>query len=520
VLVARDVEVSVGEGARILGPVSLEVAPGSMVALMGASGSGKSTLLRVLSGVAEPTSGTATWADQPTALAVHSVGYVQQHESVHDRLTTREALRYAALLRLDAGAPVDRRVASVLDELGLTDQGGTLIRNLSGGERRRAACGLELVGDPHVLLLDEPTSGLDTVLERRLMQLFRRLADHGRAVLVVTHATASLDLCDEVVVLSKGVTAHRGAAADTLAYLEAVALGSRRDPTLGLAEPATVTPGPQPATSRPFGLELRVMASRYARTITRDARTLSLLLGQAPVIGVLIAIVFHPGALSSGSSSSNAVELIFMLMTASIWLGVASSCREVVKERGLVEREFDVGVRLDAYICAKAMVLFALVAVQVTLLVGVVITLQPLHVSAGGVGQLLLLAILTGWTSVAMGLAVSCAARTVDQAAGAVPLLLMPQLLFAGALVPLARMPGIVSKLAYITFSRWSYAGLGNAASMTGRLSSDPNSPALGFSSNFFTLKPVVAAGILIGFTILQLLAATYFLRSRPPIET
>jgi ABC transport system ATP-binding/permease protein len=243
-------------------------------------------------------------------------------------------------------------------------------------------------------------------------------------------------------------------------------------------------------------------------------------LGQAPVIGVLIAIVFHPGALSSGASSSNAVELVFMLMTASIWLGVASSCREVVKERGLIEREFDVGVRLDAYICAKAFVLFVLVAVQVTLLVGVVITLQPLHVSAGGVGQLLLLAILTGWTSVAMGLAVSCAARTVDQAAGAVPLLLMPQLLFAGALVPLARMPGVVSALANVTFARWSYAGLGNAAAMSGRLSSDPNSPALGFASNFFTLKPVIAAGILIGFTMLELLAATYFLRSRPPIDT
>jgi ABC-type multidrug transport system ATPase subunit len=520
VLVARDVEVSVADGVRILGPVSLEVAPGSLVALMGASGSGKSTLLRVLSGVAEPTAGTATWGDQATSHAVHAVGYVQQRESVHDRLTTREALRYAASLRLDAGAPVDRRVSSVLSELDLVDQANTMIRNLSGGERRRAACGLELVGDPHVLLLDEPTSGLDTLLERRLMQLFRRLADHGRAVLVVTHATASLDLCDEVIVLQKGVMTHRGAPAEALAHLAAVARGSRRDPSLGLQEPVAVSAGPQPATSRPFGLEFRVLASRYTRTLTRDGRTLALLLGQAPLIGLLIAIVFHPGALSSGSSSSNAVELVFMMMTASIWLGVASSCREVVKERGLVEREFDVGVRLDAYVAAKAMVLFGLVTLQVVLLVGVVITLQPLHIAAGGVGQLLLLAVLTGWCSAAMGLAVSCLARTVDQAAGAVPLLLMPQLLFAGALVPLARMPGVVSALANVTFARWAYAGLGNAAAMSGRLSADPNSPALGFASNFFSLKPGVAGGILVGFTVLELLAATYFLRTRPPIET
>ncbi|HWF54183.1 MAG TPA: ATP-binding cassette domain-containing protein, partial [Solirubrobacteraceae bacterium] len=498
-LVARDVEVTVADGAggiRILGPVSLEVAPGSLVALMGPSGSGKSTLLRVLSGVAEPTTGTATWSDQPTALAVQSVGYVQQRESVHERLTTREALHYAAALRLDADAAIDRRVASVLDELGLVGQAGTMIRNLSGGERRRAACGLELVGDPHVLLLDEPTSGLDTVLERRLMELFRRLADHGRAVLVVTHATASLELCDEVVYLQKGVATHRGHPAGARAYLEAVGRDSRREPDAAAQQAAAAAAEAAPPAApakRPFGLELRLLASRYSRTLLRDGRTLGLLVGQAPVIGVLIAIVFHPGALAAGSSSSNAVELIFMVMTASIWLGVTSSCREVVKERGLVEREFDVGVRLDAYIFAKATVLFALVLVQVLLLVGVVITLQPLHISTGGVGQLLLLAILTGWTSAAVGLAVSCLARTVDQAAGSVPLILMPQLLFAGALVPLARMPGFVSALSNITYARWAYAGMGNAAGMNGRLAADPNSPALGFASNFFSLQAGVA---------------------------
>ena len=61
-----------------------------------------------------------------------------------------------------------------------------------------------------MLLLDEPTSGLDEVLERRLMQLFRRLAGQDRAVLVATHATTSLDLCDEVIVLQDGQTAYRG----------------------------------------------------------------------------------------------------------------------------------------------------------------------------------------------------------------------------------------------------------------------------------------------------------------------
>ena len=75
---------------------------------------------------------------------------------------------------------------------------------------------------------------------------------------------------------------------------------------------------------------------------------------QAPVIGLLIAIVFHSGALAAGASPIGAVELVFLVMTGAIWLGVASAVREVVKERGLVEREFDVGIRLDAYVLAKA----------------------------------------------------------------------------------------------------------------------------------------------------------------------
>ncbi|MFL5823339.1 MAG: ATP-binding cassette domain-containing protein, partial [Solirubrobacteraceae bacterium] len=112
--------------------MSLEVAPGSLVALMGPNGSGKSTLLRALAGIARPSGGSATWDQQPTASAVQALGYVPQRESVHDQLTAREALRYAAHLRLDGSADIGSRVETVLGELGLTAQADTLIRSLSG----------------------------------------------------------------------------------------------------------------------------------------------------------------------------------------------------------------------------------------------------------------------------------------------------------------------------------------------------------------------------------------------------
>jgi ABC-type multidrug transport system ATPase subunit/ABC-type multidrug transport system permease subunit len=526
VLVARDVEVSVAGGIRILGPLSLELAPGTLVALMGPSGSGKSTLLEILAGVSEPSAGTAAWDGAPTAEAVHLAGYVPQRESVHDRLTPREALHYAARLRLDALAAVDRRVSMVLEELDLSPQADTPIRNLSGGERRRTACGLELVGEPCVLLLDEPTSGLDAVLERRLMILFRRLADHGRAVMVATHATASLDLCDEVLVLDAGRAVHRGTPASARAHLAGLARDGRMSRAAAELDhprpalPAAPTaPTPPPATRRNFTLELAAFAGRYLRTLLRERQTLYLQLAQAPLIAILIAIVFHPNALDPASGTpADAVELTFMLMTASIWLGVSASTREVVKERGLVEREFDVGARLDAYLAAKAAVLFALTAAQTVLLVGVTLALQPLHGAPSGALEVLGLCVLSAWASVAMGLVVSALARTVDQAAGAIPLLLMPQLLFAGALIPLAQMPAPIRVLADVTYARWAYAGLGSAANINGRLAAAAGS-ALGFDTSFFSLAPGSAAIALLAFTLVLLLAALLALARRPALE-
>ncbi len=545
-LETRDVEVSVADGVRILGPVSLQVAPGTLIALMGASGSGKSTLMRVLSGVTRPTAGAADWGGETAVAAVHALGYVPQRESVHDRLTVHEAMSYAASLRLQPGAPVAELVASTLSELGLIEQADRLIKNLSGGERRRAACGVELVGDPPVLLLDEPTSGLDVVLERRLMLTFRKLADQGRVVIVATHAASSLDLCDEVIYMQSGRVAWHGGPGEAQENLARVVTDLGQGERLETAPPMppagslTTTPVsvPQPGGAfapaapvrevavatefpprRPFAFEVQVLASRYVRTVVRDRRALVLLVGQAPILGLLIAVIFHAGVLSSPASPIAAIELVFLLMTSSIWIGVTSSTREVVKERGLVEREFDVGVRLDAYVASKALVLFTLNLVQAVLLVVVVVALQPLGVGGRGVDQLFVLAVLTAWAATSLGLAVSCLARTTDQAAGAVPLLLMPQLLLAGGLIPLAQMPAAISALANVVFARWSYAGMAAAAQVGSRLNQAAYPGNLGYASSFFTLRFGAAVAVLGGFSLAGLIVAVLCLMRRAPVS-
>lgn len=511
---ADAVETVLPTGRKILGPASLEVAAGSFTALVGPSGSGKTTFLRLLAGITLPTSGDVTLDGDPAARRVEDLGYVPQRETVHSLLTVREAIGYAATLRLDAGENIDARTAQVLRELDLVDQADTYVGDLSGGERRRAACGMELVGRPRVLLLDEPTSGLDPVLERRLMLMFRALADQGRAVVVSTHATASLDLCDTVAVMSRGELSVTGDADEAL---DALRRAAGDEPAVA-EEAARVDPPRLGIGRRPFGTELRVLTERYARTLTRDRRTLRVLLGQAPVIGMLIVLLFQRGAFERpGGEPANAVQLVFLAMTGAIWLGITASCREIVKERGIIEREFDVGLRSDAYVLAKALVLMALSTVQVVVMMIVIVALQPLDAGPGGALALIGLAVLTSWVSVGVGLVVSAIARTVDQAAGVVPLVLIPQLLFAGAVIPTARMPGVASALAQLTYGRWAYAGMGSTINLDARLVAKPGtSEALGFGRSFFAITPLTGAAALACFLLIMLAVTATALQYRP----
>ncbi|XAY05024.1 ABC transporter ATP-binding/permease protein [Paraconexibacter sp. AEG42_29] len=506
------------DGRKILGPAGLEVTPGTLTALVGPSGSGKTTLLRILAGITPPTAGTVTLDGDPASRRVEDLGYVPQRETVHDRLTVREALQYSAILRLDASEDVEARAQQVLEELDLVEQADTFVGDLSGGERRRTACGLELVGRPRVLILDEPTSGLDPVLERRLMLMFRRLADQGRAVVVATHATASLDLCDNVAVMSRGALNVAKDADDAITGLR-LAAGEEPDP---VREPAAELDPPRLGVgSRPFGLEYRALTGRYARTLWRDRRTLRVLLAQAPVIGLLLVTLFHSGALDRSSGSpANAVQYVFLLMTGAIWLGITSACREIVKERSIIEREFDVGLRSDAYVLAKTTVLFALTTAQVVLMMAVILLLQPPDSDAAGVFSLLGLAVLVGWVSVALGLMVSAIARSVDQAAGVIPLVLIPQLIFAGAIIPLGRMPGAANAIAQLTYARWAYAGMGSSIDLDRRLAAKPSAnEALGFSRSFFAISPGTGAAALVCFLLILLAVTAISLQWRPPIE-
>jgi ABC-type nitrate/sulfonate/bicarbonate transport system ATPase subunit len=192
-LEVQDVSVRYGT-RRVLDRVSLTIAEGEVVALLGPSGSGKSTLLRVIAGLHPPDEGTVRWRDQDVTYQPayrRRFGYVFQDEQLFPHLDVAANVGFG--LAMDRRPLRDRRhrVEEMLDLVGLEGFGPRDVTTLSGGEAKRVALARALAPAPAVLLLDEPLSGLDTDRHEQLMgDLARLLREAKTTALLVTHDPA------------------------------------------------------------------------------------------------------------------------------------------------------------------------------------------------------------------------------------------------------------------------------------------------------------------------------------------
>ncbi len=236
-LSVRDLTRSFGEGEHVvhaLRGISLDLPAGSFTAIMGPSGSGKSTLLSCLAGLDSPTSGTVTvedddvtgWSEaRRTVLRRNRLGIVFQHFQLIPYLSAEQNVGLP--VRLAGRRPDRRRVAALLDAVGLTGRGGHLPGELSGGQQQRVAIARALVNEPAVVLADEPTGALDSRSARSVLELLRGLVDRGgQTVLMVTHDPVAASYADRVVFLVDGAEAGRmtsptaDAVATQLAHLD------------------------------------------------------------------------------------------------------------------------------------------------------------------------------------------------------------------------------------------------------------------------------------------------------------
>ncbi|MFQ3534639.1 MAG: ATP-binding cassette domain-containing protein [Aggregatilineales bacterium] len=207
--------------------VSLAVQPHEFVAIIGGSGSGKSTLLRTLNGAQPATRGKVLingddlYQNYETYQPI--IGYVPQTDIVQDALSVYQTLYYGAKMRFPNEPSESRqeRIARVLEALELVDFRDRLVGRLSGGQRKRVSIALELMAEPTLLFMDEPSSGLDPGLDKSVMLTLRRLADRGHIVIVVTHTTLNIELCDHVALMARGYLTYFGPPKQALKFFEA-----------------------------------------------------------------------------------------------------------------------------------------------------------------------------------------------------------------------------------------------------------------------------------------------------------
>ncbi|ESW35003.1 hypothetical protein PHAVU_001G198400 [Phaseolus vulgaris] len=217
----------------ILKGITGSVNPGEVLALMGPSGSGKTSLLNLLGGrlIQSTIGGSITYNDQPYSKFLKSrIGFVTQDDVLFPHLTVKETLTYAARLRLPnmlTKEQKEKRALDVIEELGLercqdTMIGGSYVRGVSGGERKRVCIGSEIIINPSLLFLDEPTSGLDSTTALRIVQVLQDIAEAGKTVVITIHQPSSrlFHKFDKLILLGKGSLLYFGKASEAMDYFQ------------------------------------------------------------------------------------------------------------------------------------------------------------------------------------------------------------------------------------------------------------------------------------------------------------
>ena len=507
----RRVKDKAGKEKIILADVSVPIEPGQLVALVGGSGTGKSTLMKTLLGIAPTTEGQVfvNGEDLRSNFDMYRahLGYVPQDDIVHDNLTVEEVLTYACRLRLPTDTDVPRVVKETLAQVKLDFVQHSLVRNLSGGQRKRVSIAVELLANPKLFFLDEPTSGLDPGLDKEMMQLLRELANQGRTIILVTHATSNIEECDRVAFMGRGGRmCYFGSPLEAMDFFAMpspdlkyfadiyLKLDQGRTPEaveeniqnwhskfvqsqyyqqyveapLSLGQPAASNPKSSYRKRRNPLLQLLLLSQRYLQLVRRNIRSLALALLTAPIGISLITLALsdkNPLVNSDTADASQAIlalQVLFIFSCAALWVGLSGSVQEIVTEASIYARERLVNLSLLPYLFSKVLIRSGLAVVQTLLVVATVLILfkspQPELINWSlGLGITTFLTILS---ATCLGFLVSALVSNETEANNTLPLILIPQIIFSG--IPFKLETGIPSKLAWLMISRWSMGAYGS----------------------------------------------------------
>lgn len=490
---ACSVTKNVGRGKKkkkILDNVSCEISPNEFVAIIGGSGAGKTTLMNAISGFEKDFKGNVycngiDLIEQFDNLK-SVIGFVPQQDIIYENLTLRRMLYYTARLKMPADVrkeEINKRIDEVLEMVELTEHQNTYNRKLSGGQKKRASIAVELLADPKLFFLDEPTSGLDPGIEKNLMLTLNRLAkQQNKTVIMVTHTTQNLHLCDKVIFMGPGGrlcfcgnvnSAKHFFNTDDLVNIynmisEAPEYWQKRfkERYASDSEQQSVNSRKKILLQRKesFWRQLCILTGRYAELMLNDKARLLVLILQPFLIAVLLKIVSDENVFEIYESTKS---ILFALSCSGIWIGLFNSIQEICKERVILKREYMANLKLPCYLMSKFVIQALLGLVQAIILTMVFLRLSG--VSREGIflehfeAEILLTVWLTILASTAMGFIVSSIVKTGDKAMAIAPFLLIIQLLFSGILF---KLEGSGRMISFCTISRWSVESLGSIAKL------------------------------------------------------
>ncbi len=414
---------------NILKDISVAFKPREFIVVVGQSGGGKTTLVDAIAGYRPATQGVVLVNGinvYKNFDAVHNdFGYVPQQDIIHRELSVYQALEYAARLRMPRDttkAERHKRILEVLEDLDLTHRKDTPIQKLSGGQIKRVSIGVELLTQPGLFFLDEPTSGLDPGTETTFMHLMRRLADQGRTIIMVTHATKNVMLADKVVFLARGgYLAWFGPPEEALQYfdqyrsereqrsremefdqiyaiLDQPEKGSAEDwakryseheayqkyivqplqqtqSEISQANVGQVAASKQTKATKTKHVsnvsalrQFFILSGRNLKILSRDRTSLVLMLLAPPAIAALDLVIAPlmgraPFEYLNGDAANAAITL-FLLTIYCLLMGGFSQMREFVKETEIYKRERLVNLKIFPYVLSKVWVAMMLAFYQ------------------------------------------------------------------------------------------------------------------------------------------------------------
>ena len=464
----RDLDVFAGK-KQLLSGIDFDLPAGEILAIIGRSGQGKSSLLRLFEGRYRKGANSQVvigGVDYRHKEIRKHIAILAQDPPLRRDLTVDETLLHGARISMDKheyAASAQAKLEKFCELFGLSDRRQNRIKTLSGGEHRRTALAAELMGDPGLIILDEPLSGLDPFNSRILCSHLKQLAFLGHTIILTTHSYEALHIANKVLVLHAGEQSFYGTPQAAYQFFktndpESILSGLNQDSSSIWKKSGSVSRDTVESryehiyfTHQKGKASFIYGISLMLRQWFRDKGKAFALLLQPFIIGFLFSQIF--------SKTSSLWTVSFAIILCANWFALSLSIREIVQEKGILRGEFRKGAKVLPYLAGKLALPTVAAFLQTAIVYAFVAYRIPVHPSPA------LLAVAFACTvapAVAMGILVSSLSRNSGQANAFLPLLIIPQVALAGALVPFDQMQQVGKWLSTVVWSRYNQSTLLN----------------------------------------------------------